>query len=203
MVGFNRRFSAHALRVKEVLAGRTEPICLTMTVNAGALPAEHWLHHAARGGGRIIGEACHFIDLLSWIAGAAVTDVSAVMVGKGPAVRADKMCLQLSFRDGSIGTVNYFANGAKSYPKEILEVFSEGRIARLENFRVTRFYGFAGARTFRTWRQDKGHEQEVAAFLERAAQGGEPLISFPQLENVTRASFCAMESALRGGTQRL
>jgi predicted dehydrogenase/D-arabinose 1-dehydrogenase-like Zn-dependent alcohol dehydrogenase len=203
MVGFNRRFSLHAIRVKEVLAGRTEPICLAMTVNAGAVPAAHWLQDAARGGGRIIGEACHFIDLLSWIAGAAVTEVSAVMVGKGPAVRTDKMCLQLSFRDGSIGTVNYFANGSKSYPKEVLEVFSEGRIARLENFRVTRFYGFGGARRFRTWRQDKGHEQEVAAFMERAAKGGEPLIPFPQLENVTRASFRAMESALGGGTQRL
>ncbi|MGO8697377.1 MAG: asparagine synthase (glutamine-hydrolyzing) [Limisphaerales bacterium] len=203
MAGFNRRFSAHTLRVKEVLAGRSEPLCLAMTVNAGAIPADHWVQDMARGGGRIIGEACHFIDLLSWIAGAAVTEVSAIMVGKGPAVRADKMCIQLSFRDGSIGTVNYFANGSKSYPKEILEIFSEGRIARLENFRATRFYGFAGPKKFRTWRQDKGHEQEVAAFIDRADKGGEPLISFAELENVTRASFCAMESALHGGARRL
>jgi predicted dehydrogenase/threonine dehydrogenase-like Zn-dependent dehydrogenase len=203
MVGFNRRFSAHTARVKEVLARRAEPMCLTMTVNAGAIPAEHWVQDAARGGGRIIGEACHFIDLLSWITGAEVREVSAVMVGEGAAVRSDKMCLQLSFRDGSVGTVNYFANGPKSYPKEVLEVFSEGRVARLENFRVTRFFGVAGARSFRTWRQDKGHDQEVAAFLQQATTGGEPLMPFPQLENVARASFLAMQSAIRGGREHL
>jgi predicted dehydrogenase len=171
---------------------------MTMTVNAGPIHADHWVQDVARGGGRIIGEACHFIDLLSFAAGAPVTSVSAVMLGQGPIVRTDKMCIQLSFSDGSIGTVNYFANGSKSYPKETLEIFSEGRVVRLENFRVTRGYGFGGLRRFKTWRQDKGQDKEIAAFIERVAQGGKPLVPFAEVENVTRATFAAMESVLKG-----
>ena len=203
MVGFNRRFSPHTAKLRGLLAGRREPLCLNMTVNAGAIPADHWVQDPKRGGGRIIGEACHFIDLLSHLAGAPVTSVSARMVGPGSEVRADKMSIQLGFADGSIGTVNYFANGAKSYPKEVLEVFSEGRIARVENFRATLGYGFKGFQKFKTWRQDKGHNQEIAAFVERVARGGQPLIPFAELENATRASFAAMESALSGQTVRL
>jgi predicted dehydrogenase/threonine dehydrogenase-like Zn-dependent dehydrogenase len=198
MVGFNRRFSPHTAKVKELLLGRTEPLCMSMTVNAGAIPADNWIQDPKRGGGRIIGEACHFIDLLAHIAGAPVVSVSAMMVGEGPVVRTDKMSIQLSFADGSVGTVNYFANGSKSYPKEVLEVFSQGRIARLENFRVTTAYGFKGFSRFKTWRQDKGHLSEIAAFAERVASGGHSLIPFAELENVTRASFAAMDSASVG-----
>jgi hypothetical protein len=113
------------------------------------------------------------------------------------------MCIQLGFADGSAGTVNYFANGSKSYPKEVLEVFSQGRIARLENFRVTTGYGFKGLGRFKTWRQDKGHRQEIASFVERVTGGGQPLIPFVELENATRASFAAMESASTGKVIRL
>jgi predicted dehydrogenase len=203
MVGFNRRFSPHTAKIKELLSGRTEPLCMSMMVNAGAIPADNWIQDPKRGGGRIIGEACHFIDLLAYIAGAPVTSVSAMMVGEGPVVRTDKMCIQLGFADGSAGTVNYFANGSKSYPKEVLEVFSQGRIARLENFRVTTGYGFKGFGRFKTWRQDKGHQREIAAFVERVATGGQPLIPFAELENATRASFAAMESASTGTVIRL
>ncbi|MBA7680906.1 hypothetical protein ES703_89227 [subsurface metagenome] len=118
-----------------------------------------------------------------------------MMVGDGPAVREDKISIVLGFADGSIGTVNYFANGSKSYPKEILEIFSDGRVLRLENFRKTIGYGFKGFKKFKTKRQDKGHKNEVAAFIDRINAGGEPLIPFDQLANVTSASFAAMKSA--------
>lgn len=203
MVGFNRRFSPHTRKIMEWLDGRREPFCMSMTVNAGAIPLDHWTQDPARGGGRIIGEACHFLDLLLFLAGAPITSVSSLMMGEGPIVRSDKMSIQLGFADGSVGTVNYFANGSKSYPKEFLEVFSEGRVIRMENFRSTVGYGFKSKRKFKTWRQDKGHNAEIAAFIDRVAKGGEPLIPFSQLANVTRATFAAMESARGGGVIKL
>jgi predicted dehydrogenase/NADPH:quinone reductase-like Zn-dependent oxidoreductase len=195
MVGFNRRFSPHTVKMKELLAGRSGPLCMNMTVNAGEIPADHWTQDPERGGGRIVGEGCHFIDLLSFLAGSPVKSVSAAMVGQGPAIRDDKTSICLEFADGSVGTVNYFANGAKSYPKEMLEVFSDGRVLRLENFRVTHGFGFKGFKKFKTARQDKGHGAELAAFIRRIEQGGEPLIPFDQLKNVTLASFAAVKSA--------
>ena len=195
MVGFNRRFSPHAVKIKELLAGRAEPLTMTMTVNAGFIPPEHWTQDPERGGGRIVGEGCHFIDLLSFFADSPVASVSAMMVGGGGPVREDKMTILLGFADGSVGTVHYFANGAKSYPKEGLEIFGGGRVICMENFRITRGYGFKGFRSFRTWRQDKGHRAEIAAFVRAVAAGGPPLIPFDRIVNVTRASFAAVESA--------
>lgn len=203
MVGFNRRFSPHTIKVKELLARRTEPLCMSMTVNAGEIPQDHWVHDPQQGGGRIVGEACHFIDLLSHVAGSPVATVSATMVGEGPAIREDKMSIVLGLADGSVGIVNYFANGAKSYPKETLEVFSDGRILRVENFRKTLGFGFSGFRRLRTSRQDKGHRHEVAAFVNRIGTGVEQLIPFEQLVNVTRATFAAVESARENRAVRL
>jgi len=198
MVGFNRRFSPHTVKIRELLAGRTEPLTMSMTVNAGFIPPEHWTQDPERGGGRIIGEGCHFIDLLSFLAGAPVAQVSAQMAGGSGPVREDKMSILLGFTDGSVGSVNYFANGTKSYPKETLEVFGDGRVIRMENFRITKGYGFKGFRSFRTWRQDKGHRAEIAAFVNAVAAGGPPLIPFDQIVNVTRASFAAVEAARSG-----
>ncbi len=200
MVGFNRRFSPHTARAKELLDNRSEPLCMTMTVNAGHIPPDHWIQDPDRGGGRIIGEGCHFIDLLSHLAGSPVATVSASMVGGNMTVCSDKMSILLRFADGSIGVVNYFANGSKSYPKERLEIFSDGRILTMENFRITRGHGFKGFKKFRTMRQDKGHSSEVEAFVDLVADGGEPLITFDQLTNVTKASFAAVESALKNQT---
>ncbi len=203
MVGFNRRFSPHTVKIRELLAGRSEPLCMSMTVNGGPIPADHWTQDPERGGGRIIGEGCHFIDLLSHVAGSRITTVSAMMVGEGVAVRDDKMVIQLAFADGSIGTVNYFSNGSKSYPKETLEVFSDGRVLRMENFRKTVGHGFEGFKKFKTPRQDKGHAAEMAAFIERLSSGGEPLIPFDQLANITRATLAAVQSARENRTVTL
>jgi len=200
MVGFNRRFSPHVVRIKELLAGRSGPLCMNMMVNAGHVPADHWIQDPVRGGGRIIGEGCHFIDLMVHLTGSMVRTVAAVMVGEGVAVREDKMSISLGFEDGSVGTVNYFANGPKSYPKEMLEVFSDGRVLRLDNFRRTTGYGVKGFGKFKTSRQDKGHAAEFAAFVKKVSDGGEPLIPIAELVNVTLASFAAMSAAGEGRT---
>ncbi len=195
MVGFNRRFSPHLQAIAAALRGRTEPLTLNYTVNAGAIPPEHWVQDPLKGGGRIIGEACHFIDALVFLAGSLVDSVAAFRVGKGPAIRDDKMSIVIRLEDGSVGTVNYFANGSKAYPKETLEVFSEGRVARMENFRRTRGYGFSRFRGVSTFRQDKGHVAEVRAFVDSLRQGSPPLIPLEQLINVTLASFAAVTAA--------
>jgi predicted dehydrogenase len=200
MVGFNRRFSPHTKKIKHLLAGRSEPLAMNMTINAGMIPPDVWVHDPVRGGGRIIGEGCHFIDLLSHIAGSEVVQVASAKMGQGVAVQEDKMSIVLSFADGSVGTVNYFGNGSKSYPKEMLEVFSEGRVLRLDNFRRLDGYGVSGFKKFKTSRQDKGHQAEFAAFVDRVATGGEPLIPLKQLVNITLASFAAMTSAAEART---
>ncbi|MCX8109367.1 MAG: Gfo/Idh/MocA family oxidoreductase, partial [Verrucomicrobiae bacterium] len=195
MVGFNRRFSPHTMKIKELLEGRSEPLAMTMTVNAGFIPPDHWVHDPVRGGGRVIGEACHFIDLMVYLTGSPVKNVAAVMMSRGTATPDDKISIALEFEDGSVGTINYFANGPRSYPKETLEVFSEGRVVRLENFRRTIGFGFKRFRKFWTWRQDKGHTACFEAFLRRVAEGGPALVPISELVNVTLASFAAVVSA--------
>jgi predicted dehydrogenase/threonine dehydrogenase-like Zn-dependent dehydrogenase len=195
MVGFNRRFSPHTLKMRELLAGRSEPLAMTMTVNAGHIPPDHWIQDPNRGGGRIIGEACHFIDLMVCLAGAPVKSVAAAMVGAGVATRDDKMSITVGFEDGSIGSLSYLANGSRAYPKELLEVFSEGRVLRLDNFRRLAGFGFKNFSKFRTSRLDKGHAREFAEFADRVSTGGAPLIPLAELTNVTLASFAAMTSS--------
>jgi predicted dehydrogenase len=194
MVGFNRRFSPHVQKIKQLLAGRSEPLAMHFACNAGIIPPDVWVHDPELGGGRIIGEACHFIDLLSFIADSRIVSVAARQMGAGVAVQEDKMCIVLGFEDGSIGTVNYFGNGHKSYPKESMEVYSEGRILRLNNFRELRGWGFSGFKKMKT-RLDKGHQAQFQAFIDRVAEGGERLIPLAQLVNVTEASFEAVEKA--------
>lgn len=198
MVGFNRRFSPHAQKMKVWLAGRSEPLALNMTINAGIIPPDVWVHDPERGGGRIIGEACHFMDLMVYLTGCKVVAVSAMQMGGQMSIREDKMSILLSFADGSVGTVSYFGNGNKAYPKETLEVYSEGRILKLDNFRRVAGYGFRGFRKFSTWQMDKGHRAEVAAFVGLVEKGGRRLIPFPEMVNVTLASFAAMTSAREG-----
>jgi predicted dehydrogenase len=194
MVGFNRRFSPHIMKMKSLLAERCEPLAMNMTINAGIIPPGHWVQDPVRGGGRIIGEACHFIDLMVYLTNSKVRAVSAAMFS-GVSVQEDKMAIVLSFEDGSVGTVNYFANGSKAYPKELLEVFSEGRVLRMVNFQRIDGYGFKGFSKFKTLRQDKGYRAEFTAFIDRVTKGGDPLIPLDQLINVTKASFAAMTAA--------
>ena len=200
MVGFNRRFAPQVQKIQELLAGVQAPKSLIMTVNAGEIAPNHWTQNSQVGGGRIIGEGCHFIDLLRFLVGFPISDIQATMVGEGlgKAVREDKMSFTLAFTDGSFGTVHYLANGHRSFPKERLEVFCAGRVLQLENFRRLRGYGWPGFKRMHVWRQDKGQKAEVAAFM-KAVQDGEPSpIRFEELIEVTRVSFEIMQVARQG-----
>lgn len=191
MVGFNRRFAPHVVKTKSLLAGTAEPKVFLMTVNAGSIPASHWTQDPQVGGGRIIGEGCHFVDLLRFLAGGAVTGVQAQSVGGWPSdgIRDDKAVITLAFADGSIGSIHYLANGNRSFPKERLEVFCGGRILVLDNFRRLTAYGWKGFRGERLWRQDKGHSAETAAFVSAVERGGPPPIPFDEIVEVTRVTF--------------
>jgi predicted dehydrogenase/threonine dehydrogenase-like Zn-dependent dehydrogenase len=196
MVGFNRRFAPHVQKMKSLLAGVQEPKSFIMTVNAGAIPPDHWTQDKAVGGGRIIGEGCHFIDLLRYLAGAEIVSVQASMIGAAPGmtIRDDKVSFTLSFADGSLGTVHYLANGHKSFPKERLEVFCGGRILQLDNFRSLRGYGWQGFSKMYLWRQDKGQTACAAAFVEAIEKGGRSPITFEEIVEVTRVSFEVVDS---------
>jgi len=203
MVGFNRRFAPHAVAVRRLLENRSDPMAVVMTVNAGDLPSNHWLHDPEVGGGRIVGEGCHFIDLAMYLVGEAITSVQAVMFGPDTGGRRDdKTTISLSFADGSIATIHYLANGPKSFPKERIEVFSEGRVATIDNWRRIVSYDWPGASAMKM-RQNKGHHAEVAAFLERVRSGGAPAIPFHDLDMVTAASFGAVHAAQEGCIVRL
>jgi len=185
MVGFNRRFAPQVVRIKQLLDTVHEPKALIMTVNAGRIPPEHWTQDAAVGGGRLIGEACHFIDLLRFLAGAAIVRVQALGMGGSE----DRVSFNLEFADGSIGTVQYLANGHKSFPKERLEVFCAGRVLQLNNFRKLTAFGWPGFKRMNLWRQDKGNDACVAAFVAAIEAGSAAPIPFEELLEVTQTSF--------------
>jgi predicted dehydrogenase len=197
MVGFNRRFAPHVAKMKTVLDTVKQPKTMVMTVNAGAIPRNHWIQDPQIGGGRIIGEACHFIDLLRFIAGSAINDVQAFEAGaNGASETHDTLTFTLKFADGSVGTVHYFANGNKAFPKERLEVFCAGRILQLDNFRKLNGYGWPGFKGMTLWRQDKGHGAEMQAFVAALQSGGPAPIAFDELVEVTRTSFDVVRRAL-------
>jgi predicted dehydrogenase/threonine dehydrogenase-like Zn-dependent dehydrogenase len=197
MVGFNRRFAPHTQRLKRLLDTLHEPKVLVMTVNAGALPAGHWSLDPLGGGGRIIGEACHFIDLLRFLAGVSVTGFQASRVAGDPARAADNASFTLSFGDGSIGTIHYSVSGHKAFPKERLEVFGAGRVLQLDNFRTLRGWGWPGFSRQSLWRQDKGQRTCAAAFV-AAVRGAAPAPIAPEeLFEVAQLTL-DIDRALRG-----
>ena len=191
MVGFNRRFAPHIIKMKSLLETIKEPKSFIMTINAGQIPAEHWTQDPKVGGGRIIGEGCHFIDLMRFLVGHPIAGVKSTLIGNYSKVepRSDKITFTMTFTDGSFGTVHYLANGHKSFPKERVEVFCGGSILALDNFRVLRGYGWTGIKTMRLLRQNKGHNAEVRKFIEAIKEGNESPISAEELFEVTRVSF--------------
>ncbi|MBI4866799.1 MAG: bi-domain-containing oxidoreductase [Candidatus Wallbacteria bacterium] len=193
MVGFNRRFSPLALDMKRLLAARQGPAAVLSTINAGFIPKDHWSQDPAVGGGRIVGEACHWLDLMEHLVGSSWTDLRASCFSGVDG--EDKMTIVLRYEDGSQGTLHYLANGHKSFSKERIEVFFDGRILALDNFVSLRGYGVSGFSRRWLWKQDKGHAAEVTEFLERAREGREPAIGFESLISTTLASLAAVESA--------
>lgn len=186
IVGFNRRFAPQVQKMKALLSGVTGPKTFIMTVNAGSIPADHWTQDRKVGGGRIVGEACHFIDLIRFLVGAPVREHSAM---KMEASTGDTVTITLRFEDGSVGTVHYFANGTKSFPKERLEVFAAGRILQLDNFRRLIGHGWPGFSKLNLWRQDKGQNACAAAFIAAIRDGGVVPIPFEELMESSRVSI--------------
>ena len=191
MVGFNRRFAPQLTKMKTLLESLSEPKVFVMTINAGPLPPEHWIQDRDVGGGRIIGECCHFIDLMRFLAAAPIEGFEATMMGRaeGVTVRDDKASITLRFADGSFGTVHYLANGHAAFPKERIEVFAGGRVLQLDNFRRLKGFGWPGFRRMALWRQDKGQAACAEAFL-AAVRGQAPVpIPFDELSEGSRVSI--------------
>src|SRR5256886_7472173 len=195
LVGFNRRFSPHVQRMREMLPRMQGPKSLSLLMNAGAIPPDHWTQDRQIGGGRILGEACHFIDLARFLVGARIIGASAdaMRSRNGVASSLDTAQISLEFEDGSIASIQYYANGHRSFPKERVEVFASGRILQLENFRVLRGFGCPGFRGFRTWRQDKGHAACVQAFLRAVESGGPSPIPAEEIFEVSRVAIDVAE----------
>jgi len=192
MVGFNRRFAPQVQRIKHLLAGVSGPKSFIMTVNAGSIPADHWTQDREVGGGRIVGEACHFIDLLRFLAASPIAGCDRITMG---AAADDTVSLSMRFADGSIGAVHYFANGSKAFPKERLEVFAAGRVLQLDNYRRLTGYGWPGFRKMDLWRQDKGQKACARAFVDAVAQRGAAPIPVEEVLEVARVSIEVAERA--------
>lgn len=189
--GFNRRFSPFAVKMRQLLGEGPKNIVATM--NAGFIPKEVWVHDMQVGGGRIIGEGCHFIDLCSFIAGSKVISVCVNALGENPEENSDNMSILLKYENGSNAVVNYFGNGSKAYPKERVEVFYQEKVLVLDNWRKLSGFGFNGFSKM-SGKMDKGHAAQFALLNERVKNGGEALIPFDELVNATRASFACITS---------
>jgi predicted dehydrogenase/threonine dehydrogenase-like Zn-dependent dehydrogenase len=191
MVGFNRRFAPQVQRIKTLLASAPGPKAFVMTVNAGAIAPAHWTQDEGSGGGRIVGEGCHFIDLLRYLAAAPITSHAAVALDQG---MRDTATITLRFNDGSIGTIHYLSNGSRGFPKERLEVFAAGRVLQLDNFRRLSGFGWPGFRSMNLWQQDKGHGACAQAFVDTMRSGAAAPIPLPELLEVARVTIEIAES---------
>lgn len=198
VVGFNRRFSPHMTKIKSALGDGAGAINMVATMNAGFIPSDVWVHDMEVGGGRIIGEACHYIDLMVYISGSKVSSICMSALGNNPQENTDNASLLVKFENGSQGTINYFANGSKSYSKERIEVYSQERTFVCDNFRLTKGYGAKGFVKVKT-KQDKGHVEQFKRLSQFAKTGGEPIIPFEEVINVSKASILAIQS-LKTGT---
>lgn len=198
MVGFNRRFAPLAKELKAFLSERGEPLVAQYRVNAGFLPANHWLHDPKQGGGRIIGEGCHFIDFLTFLTGSLPVSVTGHATPDNGIYYQDNAVLTFEYPDGSLGIVTYLANGDKSIPKEEIEVFCEGKTAFLHDFRTLELISNGNKKTIRSSRQDKGHREAWNCFLDSVENGLNPPIPYQEIWGVHLATFAAVESITRG-----
>jgi predicted dehydrogenase/threonine dehydrogenase-like Zn-dependent dehydrogenase len=192
-VGFNRRFSPFARQLSDLYKSRNEPMHVHYRVNAGAIPLNHWTQDPEIGGGRIIGEGCHFVDFITYLVGAAPVSVTAHALPNNGKYREDNVSMTFSFPDGSIGVVDYLANGDKSFPKERVEVFCGGRIAVLDDY-VSLETVKDGKKKETKSAQNKGWVDEWKYFAKAIREGGQPPIPYEQLIGVTKATFAAMDA---------
>jgi predicted dehydrogenase len=193
-VGYNRRFSLHARAIRDAFAGRGGPMAIQYTVAAGPTPGGTWLVDPAAGGGRIVGEACHMVDLCAFLVGASPTSVFARGLGRDPD-SDDSTVLVLGFADGSTAAISYLANASTDLPKERFEVSADGRTATCDNFRETRL---PGGKKRKTLNQDKGQSQAVESAIEAVRAGAPSPFSLEELLAVSRATLRAAESSRTG-----
>lgn len=196
-VGFNRRFAPLAKQMKKLLGNDNSPINIIATMNAGFIPADVWVHDMQVGGGRIIGEACHYIDLCSYFTGSKVQSVCMNALGTNPEENTDNASILLKYQNGSNAVVNYFSNGSKGYAKERVEVYSQERTLIMDNWRKLKTFGFKGGRSDSS-NQDKGHYNQFKELIKQQQKGGDPVIPFDEIVNTTKASFAAIESLKQG-----
>ncbi len=196
-VGFNRRFSPFIRKAKQLIGDETSSLNMIATMNAGHIPSDFWVHDMNVGGGRIIGEACHYIDLMVFLSGSKVKSIVMSGLGGSPAENTDNAVLILKFENGAQGVVNYFSNGSKIYSKERIELYSQGRTLVIDNFRSMKGYGFKSFSSMQS-SIDKGHKQQFSELIKRVREGGEPLIPIDEVINTTKASLCAIESMKKG-----
>lgn len=194
-VGFNRRFSPHISKIKSLIGNSQMNVIATM--NAGSIPFNVWVHDMKIGGGRIIGEACHYIDLISYLTGSRVKSVCMNALGSNPQENTDNASILLRYENGSTGVINYFSNGSKAYSKERVEVFSQERTLIMDNFRETHGYGVKGFSKLKT-SLDKGHKNQFLKLMNAMKTGGQAIIPFDSIVNTTRASFAAIQSLKEG-----
>lgn len=197
MVGFNRRFAPHIIKMKDLLAPVSEPKSIIITVNAGDIPADHWTQDLTVGGGRIIGEGCHFIDLARFLVGHRIISHQVQSIGRnsGTIIRDDKVSIHLEFEDGSFAAIHYLANGHKGYSKERIEVFTAGRVLQLDNFRLLKGWGWPGFKSMRLWRQDKGQMACANAFIQAVRGIKSAAISKEEIFEISRVSIEVAEQA--------
>jgi predicted dehydrogenase/threonine dehydrogenase-like Zn-dependent dehydrogenase len=186
MVGFNRRFSPFVIKMKKILSVSNNPVAMIMTVNAGAVPTEHWTQDPDIGGGRIVGEACHHIDLLRFLVGTPIINYNRISMATAT---NDTVSLQLNFENGSIGTIHYFSNGNRSLSKERLEVFFDNKVLKLDNFRKLLGYGIQGFSRMSTIRQRKGYRNCIQAFINNIKTDGAMPTSISEIIEISRVSI--------------
>ena len=190
-VGFNRRFSPFTMKAKELLKN-SSAIQVIATVNAGQIPSNDLLHDMNYGGGRIIGEACHFIDLISFFTGSKIVSVMMASSGTETKLNTDIASIFLKYENGSLGVINYFSSGHRSYPKEKIEIFSDGKTMVLDNFRSLKTYGYKDSGM--SGSQDKGHREQYKQYLRFLREGGLPPVAFDEIVNTSRATLAAIDS---------
>jgi len=197
-VGFNRRFAPLSIKMKKALGNANSSMNIIATMNAGFIPSKVWVQDMQIGGGRIIGEACHFIDLISYLTGSKVKSVCMNSMGIDPNENSDNASILLKYENGTNAVINYFANGSKAYAKERVEIYHQERTLIMDNWRSLKGYGFKNFSSARS-SQDKGHQNQFNQLIASIQNGGNQIIPMNEIVNTTKASFAAIES-LKTGT---
>ena len=192
IVGFNRRFSKFTVDAKKAIGEKGQAINVVATMNAGFIPLESWVQDLETGGGRIIGEACHYIDLISFLCQSQVESVVMNSQGLNPEKNTDNVSILLRYKNGSQGVINYFSDGNKSYQKERIEIYDQGKNIVIDNFRKISFYGY-NTRGYKK-SQDKGHFEQFNRWNQMIVKGLVPIISFESIINTSKTAFACLES---------